>query len=103
VVNDHPPLDPLISTNSRLSIMAALAAVAEMEFSAVRDIAGVRDSVLSKQAAALEAAGYVEIRKGHAGRRPRTWLSLTEQGRAALRSHVGALRSVIAMASPEGE
>jgi DNA-binding MarR family transcriptional regulator len=101
VVTARPALDPLLGTNSRLTIMAALAAVAEMEFGAARDIAGVADSVLSKQAAALEAAGYLAIRKGHVGRRPRTWLSLTPAGRAALRVHVDALRSVIAMASPE--
>ena len=54
------------------------------------------DSVLSKHVTALAADEYVRSRKGmHAGRRT-TWISLTPAGRAALRSHVAALRELIA-------
>ena len=52
------------------------------------------DSTLSKQAAALEAAGYVAIRKGFVGKYPRTWLAMTPQGRAAFTAHLGALREI---------
>lgn len=88
-------LDPLLHTTTRLVIMTALAGAQELEFSAARDASRVSDSVLSKQALALNAGGYVGIRKGHIGRRPRTWLSLTPKGREALRSHVAALRELI--------
>jgi DNA-binding MarR family transcriptional regulator len=50
--------------------------------------------VLSKQATQLEAAGYVKIRKGYGGKRPRIWLSLTSQGPAACRRHLVALRVI---------
>ncbi|MDR7279260.1 DNA-binding MarR family transcriptional regulator [Catenuloplanes atrovinosus] len=75
--------------------MAVLAPSAEMEFATVRDLSNLSDSALSKQAAALEAAGYLSQRKGYVGRRPRTWLSLTKGGRTALRAHIAALRALI--------
>jgi DNA-binding PadR family transcriptional regulator len=44
--------------------------------------------VLSKQSRVLEDAGYVEVRKGAAGRRPRTWFRLTAAGRHAVQGHL---------------
>ncbi|WP_344120053.1 transcriptional regulator [Kocuria aegyptia] len=87
-------LDELIHAPVRLSIVAALAQVDEAEFAYVRDTVEVSDSVLSKQATQLEAAGYVRIRKGYVGKRPRTWLSLTPAGRTAYTSHLDALRAI---------
>ncbi|WP_433380463.1 transcriptional regulator [Streptosporangium sp. CA-115845] len=55
---------------------------------------GISDSVLSKHASALETAGYVQIRKGYVGKRPRTWFSLTREGHAAYTGHVAALQSI---------
>jgi DNA-binding MarR family transcriptional regulator len=78
----------------RFSIVAALAAVDEVEFAHVRDTIEVSDSVLSKQASQLESAGYVKVRKGYVGKRPRTWLSLTAAGRRAYERHVAALEAI---------
>jgi DNA-binding transcriptional ArsR family regulator len=88
-------IDPVIHAPVRLQIVSLLAAAVEAEFSFVRDNVQVSDSVLSKNAAALEAAGYVEIRKGHVGKRPRTWLKLTGQGRAAFSEYVQTLRDIV--------
>ncbi len=87
-------LDEIIHAPVRLSIVAALAQVDEAEFAHVRDTVEVSDSVLSKQATQLEAAGYVKIRKGYVGKRPRTWLSLTPAGRTAYTGHLDALRAI---------
>jgi hypothetical protein len=60
--------DPLIHPITRLSICGLLAAGADWgEFAALRDAAGISDSVLSKQSRVLEDAGYVEVRKGAVG------------------------------------
>lgn len=93
----HPRhrLDDAIHSPVRLSVVSALSGVERAEFSEVRDAVEVSDSVLSKQVAALEAAGYVEVTKGRVGRRPRTWLALTREGREALRAHLAALRAVL--------
>ncbi len=74
--------------------MAALAKAEELEFRFLRDTLGVSDSVLSRQASTLEEAGYVNIRKGYVGKRPRTWLSLTAIGRTTFEEHVQALREI---------
>jgi DNA-binding MarR family transcriptional regulator len=85
-------LDPLIHPINRLSICGLLAAGADwVEFAALRDAAGISDSVLSKQSRVLEDAGYVEVRKGAIGRRPRTWFRLTAAGRQAVQGHLAWL------------
>jgi DNA-binding MarR family transcriptional regulator len=84
--------DPLIHPITRLSICGLLVAGANwVEFAALRDAAGISDSVLSKQSRVLEDAGYVEVRKGAVGRRPRTWFRLTAAGRQAVQGHLAWL------------
>ncbi|GAA4370914.1 transcriptional regulator [Agromyces bauzanensis] len=92
----HPRhrLDPLLQRPVPFSIAALLAAADEAEFAFVRDAVELSDSALSKQAAALEAAGYVTVRKGYLGRVPRTWLSMTSKGRAAFAVHLDVLREI---------
>ena len=87
-------LDEVVHAPVRFSIVATLAAVDEAEFALVRDEVEVSDSVLSKQVSTLEQAGYVKVRKGYVGKRPRTWLSLTRAGRAAWTGHLAALREI---------
>lgn len=88
-------LDPVIHAPVRLQIVSLLATANEAEFSFVRDNLEISDSVLSKHAASLETAGYVHIRKGHVGKRPRTWLKLTDQGRAAFAEYVATLQQIV--------
>ena len=94
----HPRhrLDDVIHAPVRLSIVAALAGVDRADFRELRDAVEVSDSVLSKAVAVLEAAGYVGVTKGRAGRRPRTWLTLTADGRRALTGHLAALTAIAA-------
>ena len=51
-----------------------------MPFGDLRDELQVSDSVLSKQIAELEKAGFVKAAKSFVGKRPRTTLSLTSDG-----------------------
>jgi DNA-binding MarR family transcriptional regulator len=92
----HPrhQLDDEIHAPVRLSIVAALEGVDEVAFSRLRDAIEVSDSVLSKHLKRLEDAGYVQVRKGYVGKRPRTWVSLTRSGRRAYRSHLRALWAI---------
>lgn len=102
---NHPRyhLDEVIHAPVRLSIVAALAAAENADFRFVRDTVEVSDSALSKQITTLENAGYVQVRKGSVGRRPRTYLSLTPEGRAAYRRHLAALRAIAAGAEMEAD
>jgi DNA-binding MarR family transcriptional regulator len=89
-------LDSHIHSPTRLRLMSMLSGVSEVEFGTLRDGLEVSDSVLSKHLAVLSGEGYLRSRKGvHRGRRT-TWVSLTAQGRRALRRHVKALRAIIA-------
>ncbi|MFI5741890.1 winged helix-turn-helix domain-containing protein [Streptomyces anulatus] len=93
--DEAPALDGVIHHPTRLTLVAFLSACGEAEFAAVRNGCQVSDSVLSKNASALETAGYLNVRKGHVGKRPRTWLSLTPTGRQALARHLAALQDLV--------
>jgi len=94
----HPrrDLDDLLGHPVRFSVVALLAAADRAEFGFVRDHVEVSDSVLSKQMSALEDAGYVKVHKGYVESRPRTWLSLTRQGRQRFERHLAALGEIAA-------
>ena len=93
-----PAFDPIIHAPARLQIAAVLAGVAEAEFSTVREIVGVSDSVLSKHLAQLQEAHYVRLRKAALDGRQRTWLSLTREGKRAFDAHMKALQALAAQA-----
>jgi DNA-binding MarR family transcriptional regulator len=96
----HPrhALDDLLTHPVRFSMAALLFAASKVEFSFVRNQVEVTDSMLSKQVSLLEQAGYVKVDKGFIGKRGRTWLSLTRDGRRAFERHVAALREIAAAA-----
>jgi DNA-binding MarR family transcriptional regulator len=102
VAGQHPRhgLDEVIHAPVRFSITATLSAVDRAEFSFVRDTVEISDSVLSKQVSVLEQAGYVHATKGYVGKRPRTWLSLTPEGRRAYAAHLAALTEIASLAAP---
>jgi len=87
--------DELIHAPTRLAIVSLLAASEWADFKFIRDTLGLSDSALSKQLTTLEEAGYVEIRKGFVGKRPRTSARLTRVGRAAFELHVAALQEMV--------
>jgi DNA-binding MarR family transcriptional regulator len=97
-------LDPAIHPLPRLSLCAALAAGPEwVEFAVVRSTTGLSDSAVSKHSRALEEGGYVEIRKGAVGRRPKTWLRLTTMGRGRLEGHIDALRRLVGASTDDAQ
>ena len=87
--------DELIHPTTRLSIVSLLAAADRVEFAFLRDQLGLSDSALSKQLSTLEAAGYVQIERPVSERRRRVQARLTEDGAAAFRGHVAALREIL--------
>jgi DNA-binding transcriptional ArsR family regulator len=93
-----PRFDELIHAPTRLSIVSLLAATEWADFQFIRDSVGLSDSALSKQLTTLEEAGYVEIRKGFVGKRPRTSARLNSVGRAAFEQHVAALQEIVTRA-----
>lgn len=96
-------LDPVIHPLPKLSICALLAAGPQwVEFRTVREATGLSDSMVSKHSRALEDAGYIEIRKGGIGRRPRTWFRMTPLGQARYVRHVAALQQLVQREPDQG-
>jgi DNA-binding MarR family transcriptional regulator len=90
--------DELIHQPLRLKIMAALSAALDaepVEFSRLKAITQATDGNLGSHIAALDKAGYVAVAKDFVGKRPRTRVSLTPEGRTAFRRHVAYLRELV--------
>jgi DNA-binding MarR family transcriptional regulator len=83
--------DPLLETGPRLALCALLQGAEWVDFATARDMLAVSDSAISKHSRTLEDAGYLDVRKGSIGRRPRTWFRLTAVGRVALTGHLAWL------------
>lgn len=62
----------------------------------VRDSLSLSDSALSKQISTLSKRGYVDVKKGHVGKIPRTWLNLSRAGHLAPQAHLMALQDIAA-------
>ena len=88
-------LDPVIHPTNRLRICALLNAAQEVEFGTLQKEIGVSASVLSKQLAHLQEAGYVEQRRVLTDSRHHVWLKLTRSGRSAYARHIAALRAIL--------
>jgi len=96
----HPSrrLDPAIHQPARLGILTATAEVDRIDFVSLRRLLDLTDGNLSRHLTTLETAGYVAIDKAFEGRRPRTWVSITNTGRAALDAEIAALKEIVAAA-----
>ena len=94
---NHPRyrLDEVIHAPVRLSIISALAAADRVDFRFLRELVEVSDSLLSKHMTLLEEAKYVAVTKGYQGKRPRTWFTLTDTGRAAFDAYLAALHEIV--------
>jgi DNA-binding MarR family transcriptional regulator len=97
----HPSrrLDDAVHQRTRLGILAVLCEGGRSDFSYLRDTLELTDGNLSRNISRLEQAGYVSVDKVLEGRRPRTWLTVTPAGRAALAAEIAALRDIIASLS----
>lgn len=93
----EPRFDLLIHEPTRLQMCGLLVAVRDVEFATLRDSLAIADSVTSKHLKTLQEAGYVDLVKRRSGvGRPRTWVSLTEDGRAAFAGHLAELQRLAA-------
>jgi DNA-binding transcriptional ArsR family regulator len=91
-------LDSIIHQPARLQIMAALSELTgskEVDFTFLRTKLGLTDGNLGAHLITLEGAGYLKIKKTFVGRRPKTFLAITVQGRQAFDAHVAALEAII--------
>jgi DNA-binding MarR family transcriptional regulator len=104
---EQPPrlrLNEAIHQPVRLSIVALLANAQQVDFTFLRDHLALKDANLSQHLGALEALGYVTIDKTFERKRPRTWVSLSPEGRVAFEEYLGVLRTIVGspLTPPDG-
>jgi DNA-binding MarR family transcriptional regulator len=93
-------LDEIVHQPIRLRVMAALTAPAcaaeGLDFTELKKLTGATDGNLGAHLDHLARAGYVDVAKAFVGRRPRTTVKPTAEGRAAFARHVAFLKEIIA-------
>ncbi|WP_158849918.1 winged helix-turn-helix domain-containing protein [Saccharothrix deserti] len=94
---EHPTasLDDVVHQRHRLGILTIAAEAKRVEFGYLRSTLELTAGNLSRHIAVLEQAGLVAVEKGYDGKRPRTWVNVTESGRAALTAEMTALRALV--------
>jgi DNA-binding MarR family transcriptional regulator len=91
-------IDETIHQSLRLKIMAALythEGSETWEFARLKKLVEATDGNLGSHLTTLENAGYVTIEKDFVGKKPRTRVSITREGRRAFRDHVAYLRQIV--------
>lgn len=89
----HPlaALDPLLHAPARLMIVTHLFVVEAADAVFLKGMTGLTWGNLSSHLRKLEEAGYTAVEKTFDGRKPRTVISLTAQGREALLAYRAAM------------
>lgn len=91
-------LNEIIHQPVRLRIMAALMALKpdeEVDFNTLRDLLEVTEGNLGAHLRKLEETGYIRVNKIFVERKPRTYLSASDEGREAFQEHVTALEGIL--------
>lgn len=101
----HPVtgLDDVVHQRVRLGILTITHEARRVEFGYLKAQLELTAGNLSQHLGVLETAGLIEVEKGYAGRRGRTWITLTAAGSAALAEEIGRLKLLIARVETPGE
>lgn len=93
----HPTsgLDDVVHQKARLGILAVLAETEKADFAYLKKLLRLTDGNLGRHIEVLAGSGLVHVEKGYAGRRPRTWVTITRAGRRALDEEMAAIRELL--------
>ncbi len=93
----HPTtgLNETVHQRHRLGILAITSKARQADFGYLREALSLTSGNLSTHLTVLENAGLIRVQKGYEGRRPRTWVSITRPGRAALAAEMDALTRLV--------
>ncbi len=96
-MTSHPAngLDDTVHQRVRLGILTIAHEARRVEFGYLRSNLDLTAGNLSQHLGVLESAGLVTIEKGYAGKRARTWVTLTKAGRTALAEEIANLKLLI--------
>lgn len=88
-------LDPLLHSELRLAIVSLLVELEEADFVYIKEQTEATAGNLSVQIDKLAQAGYIEVKKGFQGKKPRTVCRLSDKGRKAFESYVDVLKDYL--------
>lgn len=99
--SDDPPAHPTnglsdtVHQRHRLGVLTIAAETERVEFGYLREALGLTAGNLSRHLAVLEEASLIQVEKGYQGRRPRTWIQITQRGQDALAAEIASLQELV--------
>ncbi|MGD2057375.1 MAG: transcriptional regulator [Anaerolineales bacterium] len=94
-LRDLSQIDRMVHEPARLMILMVLYTVEDADFTFLVNATELTDGNLSSHLTKLEDAGYVEIEKGYAGKKPRTTIRLKPEGRKAIEDYRSTMESAL--------
>ena len=88
-------IDRIVHEPARFMILSLLLVVEKADFIFLMKQTGLTWGNLSSHLSKLEESGYIEVEKKFVGKKPRTMLRLTEQGRTAFRDYHRRMKEVL--------
>ncbi len=96
-----PDLDEIFQARARIGIMTILVSSGDTDFTILKEQSGLTGGNLGAHIRVLEDAGYIEVLKGYAGRRPRTTCRVTSAGRDAFLKYLNQIEEILRIVRPE--
>jgi DNA-binding MarR family transcriptional regulator len=95
--NGHPTngLDDIVHQRVRLGVLTIAHEAPRVEFTYLRTNLELSPGNLSQHLGVLEKAGLITLEKGYAGKRARTWITITKAGQTALAEEIAQLKLLI--------
>jgi DNA-binding MarR family transcriptional regulator len=93
----HPAsvLDDVVHHRARLGILTVLGEVRMATFPYLKTLLSLTDGNLGRHIEVLAGEGLVSVTKGYENRRPRTWVTITDAGYAALAAEMAVLKQLL--------
>jgi DNA-binding MarR family transcriptional regulator len=88
-------INKVFENKARLGIMSALMVNQSLDFSSLKDLLDLTDGNLSSNLSVLEGLNHVMITKEFVGKKTRTSVTATSEGKAAFEMHLKALEELI--------
>lgn len=101
-IDDVGDLNRIIHEPARLKILAQLYVLDSADFLFVMRQTGLTQGNLSSHINKLEEAGYIDVEKGFEGKRPRTMLKLTAEGRTAFAEYAHSMQRLFGQIESHG-
>jgi DNA-binding MarR family transcriptional regulator len=90
-------LNDVVHQRTRLGVLVVLSEVREADFPYLKATLKLTDGNLGQHIEILARHGLVSVRKGHEGKKPRTWVAITRAGEAGLAAEISALTALLSL------